>query len=134
LVKVKNDIEFIETMLFMIEDTYLNIDVTPDSILSMFDLHFGKLQAHLVQIQARIDHDPGAKPGQRDFLPEHPEVDPPAPKAKYNQGPPLIDEVIFDGHNEHYPPVKLDSLFGEDGVAPPPAPVADFVPNGVNVN
>ena len=29
LAKVKNDIEFIETLLFLIEDTYLNIDVTP---------------------------------------------------------------------------------------------------------
>ena len=41
LAKVKNDIEFIETMLFLIEDTYINIDVTPESILSIFDTHFG---------------------------------------------------------------------------------------------
>ena len=46
----------------------------------------------------------------------------------------MIDEVIFDGHSEHYPPVKIDSLFGEDGEAPVAAePVADFVPEGVNV-
>ena len=41
LAKVKNDIEFIETMLFLIEDTYINIDVTAESILSIFDTHFG---------------------------------------------------------------------------------------------
>ena len=41
--------------------------------------------------------------------------------------------MIFDGHNEQYPPVKIDSLFGEDGEAPAATPVADFIPEGVNV-
>ena len=32
----------------------------------------------------KIHHDPGAKPGQKDYLPEHPEEDPPVPKTEYN--------------------------------------------------
>ena len=138
LAKVKNDIEFIETMLFLIEDTYINIDVTPESILSIFDTHFGNpVQAQLAEILSRhkikLDHDPGAKPGQKDYLPEHPEEDPPTPMKQFNQGPPLIDEEIFDGHNEQYPPVNIDSLFGTEEQPAPPEPVADFIPDGVNV-
>ena len=54
-------------MLFIIEDTYINIDVTPESILNIFDTHLGNaIQTQLAEIMSRnkINHDPGAKPGQ----------------------------------------------------------------------
>lgn len=35
--KVKNDIELIENMMFLIEDTYLNLDAAGKSILLLFD-------------------------------------------------------------------------------------------------
>ena len=35
--KVKNDLELIENMMFLIEDTYLNLDNTGKSILLLFD-------------------------------------------------------------------------------------------------
>ena len=53
--------------------------------------------------KSKYDHDPGAKPGQPEYLPEKPEEEPATPRVEYNQGPPLIDEVIFDGHTEQYP-------------------------------
>ena len=48
----------------------------------------------------KLDHDPGAHPGQEEYLREKPEEEPGKPLIEYNQGPPLIDEVIFDGHTE----------------------------------
>ena len=35
--KVKNDIELIENMMFLIEDTYLNLDTAGKSILLLFN-------------------------------------------------------------------------------------------------
>ena len=35
--KLKNDIELIENMLFLVEDTYLNLDNESKSILLIFD-------------------------------------------------------------------------------------------------
>lgn len=40
MIKLKNDIEFLDTILFTIDDTYINIDTTEHSILEMFDAHF----------------------------------------------------------------------------------------------
>ena len=37
LIKVKNDIEYIEGIQFLIQDTYLNIDDSKESILNIFD-------------------------------------------------------------------------------------------------
>lgn len=41
LVKAKNDIEYIEGIQFLIQDTYLNIDNKEESILNIFDAQFG---------------------------------------------------------------------------------------------
>ena len=38
--KLKNDIELIEDMLFLVEDTYLNLDNAGKSILLLFDHQF----------------------------------------------------------------------------------------------
>ena len=38
--KVKNDIELIENMMFLIEDTYLSLDNAGKSILLLFDHKF----------------------------------------------------------------------------------------------
>ena len=38
--KIKNDIELIENMLFLIEDTYLNLDTAGKSLLLLFDHEF----------------------------------------------------------------------------------------------
>lgn len=66
-------------------------------------------------------------------MPEKPEEEPAVPKKEFNQGPPLIDEVIFDGHNEHYPQATVRDLFNSLGGASDPVPVADLIPEGVDV-
>ena len=135
LIKAKNDIEYIEGIQFLIQDTYLNIEEPEESILNIFDLHFGNpVQTQLAQMLAkRYDHDPGARPQQAEYLPEKPEEEPPVPKKDYFQGPPLIDEVIFDGHNEHYPEATVRDLFNSLGGVTEPLPVADLIPDGVDV-
>ena len=41
MIKLKNDIEFLDGTLFLIDNTYINVDNTDHSILEMFDSHFG---------------------------------------------------------------------------------------------
>lgn len=45
----------------------------------------------------------------------------------------MIDEVIFDGHNEHYPEASVRDLFNSLGGVNDDVPVADLIPEGVNV-
>ena len=40
MIKIKNDIEFLDEMLFIIDDTYINVDNSEHSVLEMFDSHF----------------------------------------------------------------------------------------------
>ena len=60
LIKVKNDIEFIEGIQFIIEDSYLNIESGKKSIFQLFNTF-----PSLIQLSQRKD--PGAKP----ITPEH---------------------------------------------------------------
>jgi len=102
--------------------------------MNIFDPHYGNpVQTTLAQLLSkRYDHDPGAHPLTPDNLPEKPE-EVPLPRYVYDQGPPLIDEVIFDGHNEHYPQVTVHDLFNALGGVPEPVPVADLIPDAVDV-
>ena len=47
--KIKNDIELIENMLFLIEDTYLNLDTAGQSLLLLFDHEFNSPKAQSIQ-------------------------------------------------------------------------------------
>ena len=81
--------------------------------------------------KSKYDHDPGARPVQDEQLPEKPEEEPATPRIEYNQGPPLIDEVIFDGHTEQYPQASVRDLFNLEAGEEPP--VADIIPDAVDV-
>lgn len=142
--KIKDDIELIESMMWIIEDTYLNLD-DPNgaSLLMMFDPKVtSSIAQSMIEIKRRhkarrIDHDPGAKPGQLDEIPVQPKPEPkgkPEPKVDPPQGPPLIDENIFDG-DASGPEVKARNLFGPmDPEAEAIAdPQPDDIPTGVHV-
>jgi len=49
--KLKGDIELIEDMLFLVEDTYLNLDNAGKSLLLLFDHSFTHPQAEKMQKQ-----------------------------------------------------------------------------------
>lgn len=131
LIKVKNDIEYIEGIEFLIRDTYLNIADPAQSIMNVFDPQF----SHPVQLielmkRVKIDHDPGANALTPENLPEAPEIPPQPQRIDYFQGPPLIDEVIFDGHTELFPQEPVPDLFGAGAAG---GLVADDIPQAPDI-